>query len=105
MPNDQSPQEVDALLSAIEEIALRAGEEILKIYAAGAEGEGPAVREKADATPVTEADAASAGLESDGWLCAVCIGVLSSECYRVRKNETGSTQPSARRHLGVVSLI
>jgi 3'(2'), 5'-bisphosphate nucleotidase len=62
MPPNESPQDArdaqDAgdLLAALKLIAERAGKEILAYYVAAGEGKGPVVREKADATPVTEAD-------------------------------------------------
>lgn len=62
MPSKQSARDAgDAgdLLAALKLIAERAGKEILAHYVAAADGEGPEVREKADATPVTEADEAA----------------------------------------------
>jgi len=56
MPANESPQDAEDLLAVLKLIAERAGKEILAHYVAGEEGEGPAVREKADSTPVTEAD-------------------------------------------------
>ncbi len=59
MSSNESPQEAqdaEDLLAALELIAEQAGKEILAYYVAAADGEGPVVREKADASPVTEAD-------------------------------------------------
>jgi 3'(2'), 5'-bisphosphate nucleotidase len=56
MPTNESPQDAEDLLAALELIAERAGKEILTCYEAAGKGEGPVVREKADASPVTEAD-------------------------------------------------
>ncbi len=65
MSSNESPQDAQAaedLLAALKEIAENAGEEILTIYAAAEKGEGPVVREKADSTPVTEADESAEAL-------------------------------------------
>jgi 3'(2'), 5'-bisphosphate nucleotidase len=62
MPSNESPQDVqdtEDLLAVLKLIAERAGKEILAYYVAAEEGAGPAVREKADSTPVTEADEAA----------------------------------------------
>jgi len=59
MPSNDTTQDAEDLLAALKLIAERAGKEILAYYVAAGEGEGPEVREKADATPVTEADEAA----------------------------------------------
>ena len=59
MASNERAQEAEDLLAVLKLIAERAGKEILAYYVEGAEGDGPAVREKADSTPVTEADEAA----------------------------------------------
>ena len=59
MAPNESAGESEDLLAVLKLIAERAGKEILAYYAAAGEGEGPEVREKADSTPVTEADEAA----------------------------------------------
>jgi len=59
MASNQSAGEPEDLLAALKLIAERAGKEILAHYIAAGEGDGPEVREKADSTPVTEADEAA----------------------------------------------
>ncbi len=59
MPSNESPQDAEDLLAVLKLIAERAGKEILAYYVAAGEGKGPVVREKADSTPVTEADVAA----------------------------------------------
>jgi 3'(2'), 5'-bisphosphate nucleotidase len=62
MPTKENPQDAEDLLTVLKLIAKRAGKEILAYYVAAGEGEGPEVREKADSTPVTEADEAAEDL-------------------------------------------
>ncbi|MDX1575228.1 MAG: 3'(2'),5'-bisphosphate nucleotidase CysQ [Kiloniellales bacterium] len=57
MTSSESAQEAEDLLAVLKLIAERAGKEILAYYVEGEDG--PAVREKADSTPVTEADEAA----------------------------------------------
>jgi 3'(2'), 5'-bisphosphate nucleotidase len=59
MASQDEHQDAEDLLAALTLIAERAGKEILAYYVAAGEGEGPEVREKADSTPVTEADEAA----------------------------------------------
>jgi 3'(2'), 5'-bisphosphate nucleotidase len=59
MVSNESAQEAEDLLAVLKLIAERAGKEILGYYVEGEDGAGPAVREKADSTPVTEADDAA----------------------------------------------
>jgi 3'(2'), 5'-bisphosphate nucleotidase len=59
MPSKNTPQDAEDLLAVLKLIAERAGKEILAYYVAAGEGDGPKVREKADSTPVTEADEAA----------------------------------------------
>ena len=51
--------DADDLLAALTVIAERAGKEILAYYVEATEGGGVEVREKADASPVTDADEAA----------------------------------------------
>lgn len=62
MPSKNTPQDAEDLLAVLKLIAERAGKEILAYYVAAGEGDGPEVREKADSTPVTEADEAAEAL-------------------------------------------
>jgi len=62
MPSNDPPQDAEDLLAVLKLIAERAGKEILAYYVAAGEGEGPEVREKADSTPVTDADEAAEAL-------------------------------------------
>ncbi len=59
MASNERAQEAEDLLAVLKLIAERAGKEILAYYVEGEEGDGPVVREKADSTPVTEADDAA----------------------------------------------
>jgi 3'(2'), 5'-bisphosphate nucleotidase len=59
MPSKNTPQDAEDLLAVLKLIAERAGKEILAYYVAAGEGDGPKVREKADSTPVTDADEAA----------------------------------------------
>ncbi|HEX9767539.1 MAG TPA: inositol monophosphatase family protein, partial [Kiloniellales bacterium] len=66
MPTNDNARDAEDLLAALKLIAERAGKEILAYYVAAAEGDGPEVREKADATPVTEADEAAEAFILEG---------------------------------------